>query len=179
MTGCEIQDPMGDVVWRVAPKPKDVDDVRALVARTGAFSNAEVAIAVELVAETLDQGATAGYEFVFAERARRLAGYTCFGPIPETVGSYDLYWIAVQPDEHGRGLGAALLAKSEARIAAAGGRHVWVDTSSRRDYAAAHRLYKAAGYREAARLVDFYGPGEAKLIFTKSLVVAGSGATSR
>lgn len=163
-------DPIGDVLWRMAPGPKDVQDVRDLVTRTGAFSDTEVAIAAELVEETLRCGAAAGYEFVFAERAGSLAGYACFGAIPATAASYDLYWIAVHPNESGRGLGAEILARSEARIAAAGGQHVWVDTSSRRDYMPAHRLYHAAGYREAARLDGFYGPDDAKIVFAKSLI---------
>ena len=161
--------------WREELVGSDVAGVRELVVLSGVFSAAEHAIAGELVEETLRFGSAAGYEFVFAERAGGLAGYTCFGPIPATAESYDLYWIAVHPAERGRGLGASLLARSEARIAAAGGRLVWVDTSSRREYAPAHALYAAAGYREAARLDAFYGPGDSKLIFAKSLV--GSSAT--
>jgi ribosomal protein S18 acetylase RimI-like enzyme len=172
------KDPRGDLLWRETPGPKDVQGVRDLVARTGIFSDAEVAIAAELVEAALRCGAVAGYEFVFAERAGRLAGYSCFGPIPATAASYDLYWIAVHPDERGRRLGTALLSRSEARIHAAGGRLVWVDTSSRRDYLPAQGFYRAAGYREAARLDGFYGADDAKLIFAKSLVgsspIAGS-----
>jgi ribosomal protein S18 acetylase RimI-like enzyme len=170
MSGPAGRDSSGDARLRESPGPKDVQDVRDLVARTGVFSEAEVAIAAELVEEALRRGSVAGYEFVFAEGEGCLAGYTCFGPIPATAGSYDLYWIAVHPDHHGRGLGRTLLARSEARIAEAGGSQVWVDTSSRREYAPAWRLYRAAGYREAARLEGFYGPDDAKLIFAKSLV---------
>lgn len=157
------------IVWRETVEPKDVEDVRDLVIRTGVFSDAEVAIAAELVEETLRCGDAAGYAFVFSERGGRLVGYACFGPIPATVGSYDLYWIAVHPDASGCGIGSALLAKSELQIAAEGGKRVWIDTSSRSDYAPAHSLYTASGYREAARLDEFYGPNDSKLIFTKSL----------
>lgn len=162
----------GDVVWRERAIPRDVQDVRDLVELVGVFSEPEIAIAAELVMETLQRGAAAGYEFVFAERADRLAGYACFGPIPATADSYDLYWIAVHPDERGRGLGAALMARSEQRIAAAGGRRIFIDTSSRSGYASAHRLYATSGFREAARLDGFYGPNDAKLIFAKTLAAA-------
>jgi ribosomal protein S18 acetylase RimI-like enzyme len=148
---------------------RDVEAVRDLVTRTGVFSAAEVAIAAELVEETLRNGPAAGYEFVLADHAGGLAGYSCFGPVPATAASHDLYWIAVDPARHGHGLGAELLARSEARITELGGRRVWVDTSSRADYAAAHRLYRKAGYRLAARLDAFYAPGDSKLIFAKSL----------
>jgi ribosomal protein S18 acetylase RimI-like enzyme len=156
-------------LWRDEPEPGDVEAVRDLVARVGVFSAAEVAIAAELVDERLRNGHASGYHFVFAEQADGLAGYTCFGPIPATLASFDLYWIAVSPDLHGRGLGARLLAESERRIALQGGGRVYADTSSRREYAPAHALYARAGYREAARLSDFYAPGDAKLIFEKAL----------
>lgn len=164
-----------EILWRAAPAGDDVQSVRELVTSTGVFSGEEVAIAAELVTETLERGSAAGYEFVFAERVaetRRLVGYSCFGPIPATAESFDIYWIAVHADERRCGLGAALLARSEAQIAAAGGRCVWIDTSSRDDYAPAHRLYRAAGYREASRLEGFYAPGDAKLIFAKTLAIS-------
>jgi GNAT superfamily N-acetyltransferase len=157
------------VHWRDAPAPEDVEAVRALVARVGVFSAAEVAIAAELVEERLRSGLASGYHFVIADRDDALAGYTCFGPIPATLASFDLYWIVVHPEFHGRGLGARLLIESERRIAGQGGRRVYVDTSSRREYAPAHALYLRGGYREAARLPDFYAPGDDKLIFEKAL----------
>lgn len=155
--------------WRDAPAPGDVDAVRTLVARVGVFSAAEVAIAAGLVEERLRNGLASGYHFVFADGAEGLAGYTCFGPIPATLASFDLYWIAVHPDLHGRRLGARLLLESERRIAEQGGRRIYVDTSSRPEYAPAHALYIRSGYREAARLPDFYAPGDARLIFEKAL----------
>jgi ribosomal protein S18 acetylase RimI-like enzyme len=161
--------PRADAAWREEPRPGDVEAVRALVARVGVFSPAEVEIAAELVEERLRSGLASGYHFVFADQRDGLAGYTCFGPIPATRSSFDLYWIAVHPDLQGSGLGARLLAESERRIAAQGGGRVYVDTSSRREYTPAHALYTRAGYREAARLLDFYSPGDAKLIFEKVL----------
>ena len=35
-------------------------------------------------------------------------GYYCIGPTPATEGTFDLYWIAVEPSLHGRGVGSAL-----------------------------------------------------------------------
>ncbi len=169
MTARSADPELGNLEWRDEPGPKDVQAVRDLVACTGVFSSAEVAIAAELVAEALRCCAAAGYAFVFAERAGRLAGYTCFGPVPATASSHDLYWIAVHPEERGRGLGRALLARSEERIAAAGGQQVWIDSSARPDYAPAHRLYEAAGYRVEARLEHFYAPGDAKLVFARTV----------
>ncbi len=158
-----------DLLWRENPTRPDVEAVRALVSRVGVFSAAEVAIAAELVEEAVTRGPAAGYSFVFADHRGSLAGYTCFGPIPATASSFDLYWIAVHPELHGCGLGRELLVRSEAVVVAAGGTRVYVDTSSRREYGPAHALYRAEGYREEARLADFYATGDDKLLFVKRL----------
>jgi D-alanine-D-alanine ligase len=147
----------------------DVGAVECLVRATGAFSAEEVAIAAELVEARLRQGPASGYEFLFADGEGELLGYTCYGPIGGTRASYDLYWIAVAPDLQGCGLGSRLLSDTEARIAVAGGRRVYVDTAGRPDYERTRRFYARAGYVLEATLPDFYAPGDAKLIYRKVL----------
>lgn len=141
-----------------------------LVASTGVFRPAEVAIARELVEAALERGATAsGYHFLLADDARGLAAYACYGPIDGTQASFDLYWIAVRPDLQGRGLGANLLAAVEARIAAMGGGRIYVETSTTSAYAGTRAFYAARGYRQEAVLADFYAPGDGKAILVKVL----------
>ena len=161
---------------RDGPRPDDAGAVRAIVAATGAFSGEELAIAVELVHEALERGAASGYHFLFASREDALLGYTCFGPIPGTRSSFDLYWIAVDPSHQRAGIGRWLLAESEARVRALGGTRLYADTSGRPDYARARAFYAAQGFRLDALLEDFYAPGDAKAIFVKPLCAsAGSG----
>jgi ribosomal protein S18 acetylase RimI-like enzyme len=143
--------------------------VADLVAATGLFRPAEVAIARELVLAALERGAASGYRFLLADDASGLAGYACYGPIDGTEASFDLYWIAVRPDLQGRGLGSALLADAEARIAAAGGRRIYVETSTTAAYAATRAFYAARGYRLEATLEGFYAPGDGKAILVKVL----------
>ena len=143
--------------------------VEALLARAGVFSVAEIAIGRELVEERLQRGAASGYEFRFADAGDDLIGYCCFGPIPLTVGAWDLYWIAVDPAARGRGIGRRLLDAADEAASGAGCRAIYIDTSSRSDYAPAHRLYEAAGYRIAARFADFYAPGDDKLVFSRRI----------
>ncbi|MBP1741406.1 MAG: histone deacetylase superfamily protein, partial [Deltaproteobacteria bacterium] len=88
----------GQITWREDPRPADRKRVREVVVSSGFFSEAEIEVAVELVQERLNKGIESGYYFVFAERDQKLAGYSCFGPVPCTVGSYDIYWIAVQQE---------------------------------------------------------------------------------
>jgi ribosomal protein S18 acetylase RimI-like enzyme len=128
-----------------------------------------VEVAAELVRERLARGEASGYLFVFAEVGGRAAGYACYGPIGCTIGSYDLYWIAVDPAAQGTGLGRALAAEVERRIAAAGGRRVYAETSGQPRYKPTRGFYRALGYAEEAELADFYAPGDAKVIFCKSV----------
>ncbi|MEZ5543478.1 MAG: GNAT family N-acetyltransferase [Pseudomonadota bacterium] len=160
------------VVLRTTPQPGDVAAVRALVHTTGFFSAAEVGIAAELVQESLSQGSASGYEFLLLEQAQTLLGYTCYGEIPGTAGSYDLYWIVVAPDRQGRGLGQQLLAATETAVRARGGRLLYAETSARAQYAPTRHFYERAGFHAAARLPDFYAPGDGKVIYAKALIAA-------
>ena len=98
-----------------------------------------------------------------------MLGFACFGPIPCTRASHDLYWIVVRPDRQGGGLGRRLLAAAEARIAATGGRRVYIDTSSRPQYAPTRAFYRACGFHQEALLADFYDRNDGKVIFCKVL----------
>ena len=158
--------------WRTAVRNSDAAAVRALVAATGFFTDEEVDVAVELVDETLALGKASGYEFVFADvpdKPGTLLGYTCFGPIPATVSSFDLYWIAVAPGNQRGGLGQQLIRESERLARAQGATQMFVDTAGREQYAPTRGFYERSGYRKAAVLDDFYAPGDAKVIYAKVL----------
>lgn len=148
----------------------DVGAVRQILASTRFFRPAEVEIGVELVEERLARGEETGYHFLFAdERGGQSVGYACYGPVPLTVGSWDLYWIAVRPSAQGRGVGSALLAETERRIERAGGRVLWVETSGRERYRPTRAFYERHGYQVAARLEAFYAPGDAKVVYGRVL----------
>lgn len=157
------------LVYRQVVQAADEARIQALVERTGFFSPAEVEIAAELVRETVWRGEEAGYWFTLAEQARELLGYCCYGRIPCTLESYDLYWIAVAPEAQGRGLGRDLMARAEAQIHHLGGTRVYVDTSGRAQYQPTRAFYEGLGYVEQAVLSDFYAPGDAKVVYAKRL----------
>jgi ribosomal protein S18 acetylase RimI-like enzyme len=163
--------------WRTSVQESDVGAVAALVADTGFFSAPEVDVARELVEETLSRGTASGYQFVFvddpANRGALLA-YTCFGPIPATASSFDLYWIAVAPGEQGRGLGARLMRESERIVTDMLGTKIFIDTSGREQYTATRAFYERMGYEVVARITDFYAPGDDKVIYGKTLAIQAS-----
>lgn len=156
-------------VFRDVPRPDDVAAVRELVTDTGFFRPDEIAVAAELVEERLAKGTDSGYYFILADVDGRLAGYVCYGPTPCTIGSYDLYWIAVAGAMQGRGLGLRLAERTERAVVAMGGRRLYVETSGKELYRPTQAFYEKAGYRKAAVLPDFYDIGDDKIIYQKNL----------
>ena len=147
-------------------------DRRALevvLRRIEAFDENDVEVALELIDDWLDKGEQSEYNFVVAAEHDAVFGFACYGPIPLTESSFDLYWIAVAPDHRREGIGRRLLECVEGRVAEQRGRRIYVDTSSRAQYAQARALYSAMGYVEAARFPDFYREGEAKIVYCKTL----------
>lgn len=156
------------ITFRTAPGKEDEKNIRDIVTSSGFFNEEEINIAVELVTENLQKGAEAsGYHFIFADINDNTVGYACFGPIPATKLSYDLYWIAVHENNRGMGIGKKLLAESEQAIKKLGGNRIYIETSSRDQYDPTRAFYLSSKYITAAILEDFYAPGDSKYIFLK------------
>jgi D-alanine-D-alanine ligase len=134
---------------------------------TGLFREAEVATAVELLDEALD--GDDDYRFLGAFDGPELVGYACYGPTPDTVGTFDLYWIAVDRTRQGTGIGTQLVSAVERRLTVEGCRLIVVETSSRADYAATRAFYEARGYGTTATIPGYYAPGDDLVIYTKDL----------
>jgi ribosomal protein S18 acetylase RimI-like enzyme len=160
---------------------------------TGSFRDDEIAVALELFDETFatqarapfDPGAgVESYEFIgafssskghsprgfAAQGDNELIGYACYGATPGTLGTYDLYWIAVDPEHQGEGGGSRLLDEVERRLNEREARLLVVETSSRTDYESTRRFYERRNYHEYSRLSDFYASGDDRLIYAKKLI---------
>jgi D-alanine-D-alanine ligase-like ATP-grasp enzyme/ribosomal protein S18 acetylase RimI-like enzyme len=159
----------GPVTIRTSLVPEDVAAVREVTASTGYFHDHEIPVAVELAEERLAKGAASGYEFVFAEQDGRVVGYTSFGPIPCTRGSFDWYWLAVRPECQGAGLGRRLLQEVEARARAMGGARLYCETSGRPQYASTRAFYERMGFTLCEVLADYYEPGDGRATYVKAL----------
>jgi len=163
--------PAEDLTWRDAVGDGDVEAIRSLVAATGFFSTDETAVAAELVQARVTQGPASGYHFILAEVEGRVAGYVCYGPIAGTDGRFDLYWIVVDPRRRRSGLGRALVERADRAMAAMGAKRIYIETSGRELYEPTRAFYRAVGYRKAATIADFYGDGDAKVIYERTLAV--------
>lgn len=150
-------------------REKDISAVREMVAATGFFNPEEVLISAELVIERLEKGEASGYEFIFMESAGKITGYSCYGRIPLTKYSYDLYWIVIDPEMQGKGHGKALLQETEADIRRRGGRTIYAETSSREQYLPTRSFYENNGYLLKTRFEDYYDDGDDLVYYLKRL----------
>ena len=157
----------GRAAFRTRVSPGDPAAIEQLVRDTGFFSTGEIAIARELADDGLANGPASHYRFVIGGQHGALLGYTCFGPVPGTQSGWDLYWIAVRQDAQGQHLGRDLLEITECAVQAAGGTRLYAETSSRDQYEPTRAFYLRRGYTVAARLPEFYGSGDDKLVYSK------------
>ena len=133
------------------------------------FRPVEIQIALELIDLALDQPAQGDYLIRLAEENQgQVLGYACFGKAPLTDAVYDLYWIVVHPDFWSRGPGSALLLKAEEEVKRLKARLMLIETSSLPSYARPRSFYLKNGYREIARIPDYYAVGDHKIIFGKT-----------
>jgi len=155
---------------RETVQESDRKAVRDVLASTGFFYDYEIEVGAELVDDRFANGEKSGYFFIFAEtEEKKVIGFTCFGPIPCTASSYDLFWIAVHNECRGMGVGKKLLVATEEAIKKMGGKRIYIETSSRALYEPTRKFYEKQGYPLEAQLKDFYGPNDSKCIYAKAI----------
>ena len=152
---------------------RDGSDIWNLTAAAGVFKAVEIACVEELWNAYRQQGEASGYVFLVYRDGEQVLGYACFGPHSLTEGTFDLYWIAVDPQARGRGIAHALIAQAEDEVRARGGRMLVVETSSTPGYVPACHLYESCGYHQEALVHDFYAPGDDLVIYTRLLAPVG------
>jgi ribosomal protein S18 acetylase RimI-like enzyme len=143
--------------------------IEGILRRCGVFHEAEIDVALEVLDAYLYRLNQQDYQVFTAKRGGAVAGYVCFGRNTMTDGTFELYWIAVDPAQHRHGVGRSLMTLAEYEIARQGGRLICVETSSREDYHATRRFYHDIQYRQAAVVADYYAAGDSKIILTKKI----------
>ena len=152
------------------PLAADGAQIHAITAGTAVFNQEEVECVDKLWEEYRARGPEkSGYFFLIDKEGEHVLGYACFGPRALTDRTYDLYWIAVDPQVRGGGIGKRLLAACEEAIRKLGGRLLIVETSGLEKYAPTRGFYQVTGYLLEATLKDFYRDGDDLVIFTKRL----------
>ncbi len=153
-----------------ALRPADREPLHRLLEQTGVFTDDEIGIALELIDTVLQKPEQKDYEIAVYDDGSGPLGYTCIGPTPGTDGTYDLYWIAVAPALHGRGIGRELDAHVGSTVRARHGRLIVAETSSTPRYNTTRMFYQRCGYTELARIPGYYRQGDDLVVYGKYLV---------
>lgn len=143
----------------------------AILRGTAVFREDEIAVAMEVLDSFF---ARPGQDYsavgAFADGGE-LLGFGIFGPTPCTLGTWDLYWLAVAKRSQGTGLGTLLLREVERTAGRLNARLLLIETSSRPSYDPTRAFYLKRGYREVARIPDFYEAADDRVIYSKTLNV--------
>jgi len=153
--------------------PNDLAAIKAIAVAAQMFDIEEVDFFDEMFGGWLD-GSIDGHQWLVAEGDdRAVVAAANYAPEPFADRLWNLYFIAVDPSEQGRGRGGALMHHVESELRTRGeaeARVLLVETSSTDQYQPTREFYRKLGYSEEARIREFYGPDDDKVIFWKSLL---------
>ncbi|MDX2184616.1 MAG: GNAT family N-acetyltransferase [Gemmatimonadaceae bacterium] len=152
--------------------PDDRGTLLTLATRTGLFSAEDAEGLLGGVLDGLTAGALAEGSVAFVSRPAPSApanGWTYVAPDDHAAGVWNLWWLGVDPRAHGTGAATALVRRAEAHARERGARLMIIETSALDPQARARRFYAREGYAAVGRVPDFYGAGDDKIIFFRSL----------
>ena len=153
---------------------KDRARLFSMLVRTRSFTSEEIDVAMELIDIVLKDPNQKDYRIhCMVDDQDQTTGFICYGPTPMTEGTFDLYWIAVDPDFQGNGIGSKLLGFLEKVLEGLKGRMILADTSSVPQYEKTKSFYLKNGFRDVARVPDYYHPGNDRITFCKKLEDGG------
>lgn len=146
--------------------PVHRSQLEALLRATAYFRPQEITVALE-VFDAFCAAPDADYSGCAALDADgALVGYVIYGPTPCTIGTWDIYWIAVAPALQRAGVGSMLIDEVERRLQGRA-RMLLVETSGQPLYASTRTFYARRGFEEVARIPDFYADGDDRVILAR------------
>ena len=148
----------------------DRNIIESILKKVSVFSKNEVSVAMELIDIAINIPAQQDYHIFVLEQMGQITGYHCTGNRPLTDGTYDLYWIVVDPEYAGKGAGSILLKHAENFVKERKGRWLLAETSSRPMYEKTREFYRRNNYESLAIINDFYSEGDALCIFGKNFM---------
>ncbi|MBY0457555.1 MAG: GNAT family N-acetyltransferase [Gemmataceae bacterium] len=147
----------------------DTTGILDLTAATGVFKPHEVETLEEVLCDFFDHNHHFAHRAFVREEAGRVVGHVYHALEEMTARTWCLWWIAVSPDQQGKGIGRELLAFVEDDVRAVGGRLLVIETSDTPAYELTRRFYLKHGYAAAAAVPDYYADGDGKVVFWKRL----------
>lgn len=149
----------------------DRTKLRKILIDTNHFNKEEIKVAVELIDVYLNNPRQKDYIIYVYETGnqKKAGGYICYGRRPLTDATYDLYWIAVDPNIHGKGIGSELVEFMEDDLKTIGGHLVLIETSGKEHYEGERKFYEKNGYAVQTVIKDFYRDNDDLFVYRKYL----------
>jgi ribosomal protein S18 acetylase RimI-like enzyme len=149
----------------------DRDKIKQILIDTHHFIEDEIDVAMELIDEYLNDAEQKDYiiQVYVTDDTNKTAGYICYGKRPLTDMTYDLYWIAVDPNIHGKGTGSSLVRYMEEDLKSQGANLILIETSGKESYENERRFYDKNVYKVQTIIKDFYRRGDDLVIYCKYL----------
>jgi ribosomal protein S18 acetylase RimI-like enzyme len=147
----------------------DGEAIRTIAIGTGLFDEESwpdvEGIMVDSIAGNLEDHTW----IVLEDDAHRVVGAAYYAPEPFSNRMWNMYFLGVLPGRQGDGTGAALVTHVEDVLRARGERVLIIETSGVESFEPTRGFYRKQGYDEEARIREFYGPGDDKVVFWKAL----------
>lgn len=150
----------------------DIDPIKQIAVATNMFGPDDVGLFDEMITGFLD-GTMDDNHWLVVEDQSSIVAAAYYAPEPFSDRMWNLYFISVSPHHQGHGTGGRILDHVEQQLRASGSdkaRVLIVETSSTDQYAPTREFYRQHHYDEEARIRQFYGPEDHKVVFWKSLV---------
>jgi GNAT superfamily N-acetyltransferase len=151
------------------PTPPDGERLLELARRVKLFSAEDVETIRELWTEFVTKGGDSWYHFLIARRGGEMLGFACYGRRALTESTWDFYWLGVDQNAQGQGIGKVLLREVKESVRQHGGRLLLIETAGKPEFEPTRQFYLHTGCALEARIRDFYAPGDDLFIFTVRL----------
>lgn len=148
---------------------EDRGDLLEISIASGLFDASDVGQVAEMIDAYLDGNLGAAHQWITVEQNGKSVAVVYFAPEPFTSGVWNLYMLAVAPEHHGNGCGAALIRHVEDSVRAQMARILIVETSSLARFARTRSFYEMCGFVEESRIRDYYSSGDDKITFWKRI----------
>jgi len=123
-----------------------------------------------------EAGEVPGARWLVIDDGGELLGAAFYAAEPFADRMWNLYFLVVDPNTAGKGLGTRLVQHIESALRDEGAevaRTLIVETSSTPQYERTRAFYERLGFTREATIRQFYGPDDHKVVFWKSLLTDG------
>jgi GNAT superfamily N-acetyltransferase len=149
--------------------PEETPALIKMASRTDAFKPIEIQALQEVLDDYHATNSKHGHRGIALEQHGHLVGFAYFAPAAMTDRTWSLWWIVVDRNMQGQGIGGELLRYVEAAVREVSGRMLLIETSSLPKYELTRRFYLKYGYSQLAAVTDYYADRDDMLFFGKRM----------